>query len=382
MIDQLTSHAQLGVTLSIVLPGGLQKPKVDYAGGHFLTRPHDQDIFTASGAALGAALRALIDRGSSATECSAVFCCPLDEAFAEARLCFSAELVPHSHISLSPYGTWPKQGREWIGCYRCKNTPLFFKALVGELRAQLEVTKVRGRNAHHIVESTFKSFARVFRACLDQLRHGGSHGQVGPTEDRVRARRQGKTESKTLEPMLPLPAPKASSTPSPKATAPTATAELRSASSSRSTKETAISVHVALDECPSFQSKIVTGVDVLDQIFTEFRSACGFRIDITCDGDTHIDDHHSAEDVSITLGKCLCASLGSKAGLTRMGCAEGESNGTRVRVVLDLSNRPHFESDLHLDEEYVGGNHASAPMKDGATIATPYTLASTKYHHT
>ena len=52
---------------------------------------------------------------------------------------------------------------------------------------------------------------------------------------------------------------------------------------------------------------------------------------------------------------CLHEALGDKAGLARMGCALGAAGGAVVRAVLDLSNRPHFASDLPLDEEYVGG---------------------------
>ena len=67
--------------------------------------------------------------------------------------------------------------------------------------------------------------------------------------------------------------------------------------------------------------------------------------------------------MAITLGQCLHESLGDKAGLARMGCAYGAHGGAKVRAVLDLSNRPHFCSDLALDEEYVGG------VGDGSGVA-------------
>ena len=128
----------------------------------------------------------------------------------------------------------------------------------------------------------------------------------------------------------------------------------------------------------------------------------GSQIVVQCEGDRHIDDHHTAEDVAITLGQCLHEALGAwdnmitiyersylsqtpssclvrspahmslvinntgeKRGLTRMGCAEGWNNGASVRAVLDLSNRPHFESDLPLDEENVGAVEYS-PLPSGA----------------
>ena len=116
---------------------------------------------------------------------------------------------------------------------------------------------------------------------------------------------------------------------------------------------------------------IDTGVMLLDMLFRELRAACAFHFSVRCRGDTYIDDHHTTEDVSITLGQCIGAALGSKAGVRRMACAVGTAEGggvdheygggpdiARVRCVLDLSNRPHFESDLPLDEEYVGGDAA------------------------
>merc|ERR1712181_60140 len=101
-------------------------------------------------------------------------------------------------------------------------------------------------------------------------------------------------------------------------------------------------------------SRIKSGIEVLDRVVVEFAKAAGIEIIIHCDGDRHIDDHHTAEDIAITLGQCFYAALGDKAGLARMGCAEGADGGARVRAVLDLSNRPHFESNLPLDEEFVG----------------------------
>ena len=106
-------------------------------------------------------------------------------------------------------------------------------------------------------------------------------------------------------------------------------------------------------------------------------AAQGIEMIVHCEGDRHIDDHHTAEDVAITLGQCLHEALGDKAGLARMGCAEGESDAhggaARVRAVIDLSNRPHFTSDLPLDEEFVGGpTAADAAAGDAATAeATP-----------
>lgn len=410
MVDQLTSHGQLGVTLHVVSTdgGGVKvehQPHVDYAGGSLREgdRLHDDDIFIAAGTALGMALRQLVvsrttgshDDQSSPSSSASVFCCPLDESFCEAQLellsaassssssADSAAGPASSSVSLAPYGTMPPQGRRWIGCYRCNLTPVFFRSLVDALGggnctnsssggtsspccSYLRLRKVRGHNAHHIVESTFKAFARVFRACLDGLTMGGNHGQVAVEEDRLSARRRlledGTATKKREE-------------------------EHRTGSRSRSTKETTIEVNVNLDrQAPSFNeqqqqhavtSNIHTGVELMDLVLGELRQKAGFHFDVHCDGDTYIDDHHTVEDVAITLGQCLNQALGSKAGMARMGCAQVRVGNTDhlVRAVMDLSNRPFFEWNLPFDEEYVGGDDEGfAAMQRGASGTTSMML--------
>ena len=68
---------------------------------------------------------------------------------------------------------------------------------------------------------------------------------------------------------------------------------------------------------------------LLDRVLLELARAAGMEIGVRCEGDTHIDDHHTAEDVAITLGQCLHEALGDKAGLARMGCAEGAHDAAR-----------------------------------------------------
>merc|ERR1712216_93321 len=103
-----------------------------------------------------------------------------------------------------------------------------------------------------------------------------------------------------------------------------------------------IDVSVDLDATPSEKDEVATGVLLLDEVLREFRTTAGFALTVRCNGDRYIDDHHTAEDVSIALGQCLNKALGDKKGLVRMGCAQAESAAAKVRVVLDLSNRPDF----------------------------------------
>ena len=111
MCDQLTSHGQLGVTLRCgVGSGAWFAPGRDYATG-VAGRPHDRDIFVACGTALGLALRRVVDEvaaaaAAPAAAAAATFCCPLDEAFAEAVIDLRppAERRGACAVRLEPYG--------------------------------------------------------------------------------------------------------------------------------------------------------------------------------------------------------------------------------------------------------------------------------------
>ncbi|KAL1530820.1 hypothetical protein AB1Y20_001716 [Prymnesium parvum] len=336
MVDQLTAHAQLGVTLRLSLAEDAPQdeasppckrrrellPSQDYAAGS-PARLHDRDIVAASGAALGAALADVIAAASCGHASPAVFCCPLDEAFSEATLELRppAERAGRCAVSLEPYGTFASSaaGRRWVGRFRTDLTPVFWQSLAVAMGVDLTLRRVRGANAHHVLEATFKAFARALRAALDAA--------AAPCE---------------RMPCAPPPAVEQSGA-------------ARRAQRQRTTKETRIEVWVNLDSPWCESDPLTTGVALLDRILLELVRATNVKVGVRCEGDTHIDDHHTAEDVAITLGQCLHEALGDKTGLVRMGCAVGAHDAASCRAVLDLSNRPHFESNLLLDEEYVGG---------------------------
>ena len=309
MVDQLTSHGQLGVTLrcgvagagrSSASPGSKRDapdastayfaPLRDYATG--MERIHDRDIFIACGRALGEALRKVaadvLEASSAAPngshKAAALFCCPLDESFAEARIDLRppASRTGRCDLQLAPYGTFAAGtggngkagagagagGRQWIGRYRTALTPLFWEGVATGLQADVSLIKVRGANAHHILEATFKSFARAYRAALDRAASGLPQGCAEPSEG----------------PVAPAEAPSAP----------------RVAERKRATKETSIEVKVDLD-APWLQSdppaggaaawtgkvltatrlrgtvqplsRVVTGIAVLDEVLNEFAKA-------------------------------------------------------------------------------------------------------------
>ena len=106
----------------------------------------------------------------------------------------------------------------------------------------------------------------------------------------------------------------------------------------RKTNETDISVELNL--YGTGQADIDTGVPFLDHMLDQIARHGLMDLTIKCDGDTHIDDHHSVEDIGITLGQAFSQAVGDKAGMTRYGHAYVPLDEALSRVVLDLSGRP------------------------------------------
>jgi imidazoleglycerol-phosphate dehydratase len=111
----------------------------------------------------------------------------------------------------------------------------------------------------------------------------------------------------------------------------------RAAELQRRTKETDVRVALALDG--TGQAHITTGVPFLDHMLELFARHGLFDLDIECRGDLEIDDHHSVEDVAITLGQAFAKALGDKAGIARYGEATVPMDEALVRAVVDLSGR-------------------------------------------
>lgn len=126
----------------------------------------------------------------------------------------------------------------------------------------------------------------------------------------------------------------------------------RQASLSRTTKETDIALTLSLDG--SGQGKIETGIGFLDHMLTALSKHARWDLDITCKGDLHIDDHHTAEDCGIVLGQALRTALGERRGIQRFGYAYAPLDEALARTVVDLSGRPHAEIHLGLTRERLG----------------------------
>jgi len=125
----------------------------------------------------------------------------------------------------------------------------------------------------------------------------------------------------------------------------------RNAQLERKTKESAVTVRLALD---GGEVKIATGIGFLDHLLTALAFHAGFGLELACQGDLHVDDHHTADDSALSLGAALDSALGDRAGIARFGYAYAPLDEALARAVVDLSARPCAVVDLGLRRERLG----------------------------
>ena len=123
----------------------------------------------------------------------------------------------------------------------------------------------------------------------------------------------------------------------------------RTAEVTRKTAETNIRVAVNLDG--TGQSKLATGIGFLDHMIDQIARHGLIDLDIQCEGDLHIDGHHTVEDVGITLGQAFAKAVGDKKGIRRYGHAYVPLDEALSRVVVDFSGRPG----LHMEVKFPSG---------------------------
>src|SRR5829696_3059103 len=120
----------------------------------------------------------------------------------------------------------------------------------------------------------------------------------------------------------------------------------------RKTKETDILVKLNLDG--SGKSQISIGVPFLEHMLELFAKHGLFDLYVKCDGDLHIDDHHSVEDIAITLGQALAQALADKAGINRYGEAVVPMDEALCRAVIDLSGRFYLVYQVQTKRKTIG----------------------------
>jgi imidazoleglycerol-phosphate dehydratase/histidinol-phosphatase len=126
----------------------------------------------------------------------------------------------------------------------------------------------------------------------------------------------------------------------------------RRASLERKTRETSIAVHVDLDD--GSQQRIHTGIGFFDHMLKSLARHGGFSLRLECNGDLHVDEHHTVEDCALTLGEALNEALGERRGITRFGYTL-PMDDTLASAAIDLGGRPWFEFDGHFPRDAVGG---------------------------
>ncbi|WP_055105476.1 imidazoleglycerol-phosphate dehydratase HisB [Paenibacillus ihumii] len=127
---------------------------------------------------------------------------------------------------------------------------------------------------------------------------------------------------------------------------------VRSASVSRRTNETDIKLSFSVDG--SGQSNLQTDVPFLDHMLDLFTKHGHFDLTVEAHGDIEIDDHHTVEDIGICLGQCLREALGDKRGIKRYASVFVPMDEALAQVVIDCSNRPHFEYRAEYPSNRVG----------------------------
>ncbi len=126
----------------------------------------------------------------------------------------------------------------------------------------------------------------------------------------------------------------------------------RTSTVARNTLETQIKVDINLDGSGKFNAE--TGVPFLDHMMEQIARHGLFDLTIKATGDTHIDLHHTVEDIGITIGQAFKKALGDKKGVVRYGHSYVPLDEALSRVVLDLSGRPGFEFDVTFTRDKIG----------------------------
>lgn len=127
---------------------------------------------------------------------------------------------------------------------------------------------------------------------------------------------------------------------------------MRIAEVSRDTQETKIRVAINLDG--TGKQDINTGVPFLDHMLDQIARHGLIDLEVHCDGDTHIDDHHSVEDVGITLGQAFAKAVGDKKGIVRYGHSYVPLDESLSRVVIDFSGRPGLYYNIPFSRALIG----------------------------
>lgn len=127
---------------------------------------------------------------------------------------------------------------------------------------------------------------------------------------------------------------------------------MRTAEITRKTNETDIRLSLDLDG--QGKSRVRTGVGFLDHMLTLLARHGGMDLELTCDGDTQVDDHHSVEDIGIALGQAFDQALGKKRGVRRYASLCLPMDEALILCAVDLSGRGGYYEELAIPTEKIG----------------------------
>jgi imidazoleglycerol-phosphate dehydratase len=128
---------------------------------------------------------------------------------------------------------------------------------------------------------------------------------------------------------------------------------MRQVNRTRKTKETDIALSLNLDGTGI--ANIDTGIGFFDHMLHALAKHGHFDLTLHCRGDLHVDDHHTVEDVALTLGAAFDEALGQRRGIARYSHAYAPLDEALARAVVDLGGRPFPVLDLRLEREQIGG---------------------------
>jgi imidazoleglycerol-phosphate dehydratase len=126
----------------------------------------------------------------------------------------------------------------------------------------------------------------------------------------------------------------------------------RSATIARTTKETDVSVEIALDGAGDASAD--TGLPFFDHMLEQLGKHAGWDLSVSCKGDLDVDGHHTVEDVGLAIGQALREALGDKAGVRRFASFVVPLDEAAVEVVLDLAGRTFVVHDVDVPAETIG----------------------------
>ena len=159
----------------------------------------------------------------------------------------------------------------------------------------------------------------------------------------------------------------------------------RTAAVTRETAET--DIEVTLDIDGDGDTTVDTGIGFFDHMLDSFGTHGLFDLTVACDGDLAIDDHHTVEDVGITLGDAFAEALGEKRGISRFADRTVPMDEAAAEIVVDISGRPYFAFDGEFSQESVGemtsymARHFLRSLATNAGLTLHVSVRGANAHH-